>query len=179
MWIAVRSSYEPNYVARLIDENVESRLERIKGVSELLVVGGSDREVQVRLDPEALVAYGVRIDEALAAISRGNMNLRGGTVETDRRQIVVRTIGRAEEAEQLGNRIVKETAGGAVYLDQVAEVVDTYREKSGFVNISGQPGIAIGVLRQSGANVVDVIREVDEQLELSTRASRTAAWTCA
>jgi hydrophobic/amphiphilic exporter-1 (mainly G- bacteria), HAE1 family len=161
MWIALRSHYDANRVRRIVKDEIESRLQRVEGVSNLLVVGGEENEVQVRIDPEKLVAHGVSFAELGTALSRGNVNLRGGTVETPSRQLVVRTVGLAERPDDLGRIVVKETRNGSVRLDDVARVVDTYRETSSFVNINGVPGVAIGISRKSGSNVVDLIAQLD------------------
>ena len=161
MWIAVRSSYAPDKVRRIVTEDVESRLKRVWGVADLLIVGGSENEIQVRVDPEKLVGYGVSFGELAAALSRGNLNVRGGTVESRTRQAVVRTVGRAVDPRELNRIIIKESAGGSVRLGDVARVVDTYRETTGFVSVSGVPGVVIGVSRKSGTNVVDLIADLD------------------
>ena len=161
-WIQVKSHYDTNYLRRLVQDEVEPQIERIPGVSSLFVVGGSEREMQIRIDPELMVARGVTFNELFAAISGGNVNVRGGTVETVGRQHVVRTVGRALRAEELADLIVKELPHGSVRVHDVAEVVDGFREKSGFVSISGKEGVAMGVRRQVGTNVVDLIAAIDE-----------------
>lgn len=165
MWISLLSSYSPDRVRRLVKDEVEARMKRVYGVSDLLVVGGSENEIQVRVDPEKLVAYGVSYAELGAALSLGNVNVRGGTVESATRQAVVRTVGRALEPQELGDLIVKEGPGGSVRLGDLGRIVDTYRETTGFVNISGTPGVAIGVSRKSGTNVVQLIEEMDAACE--------------
>ncbi|MCY3000261.1 MAG: efflux RND transporter permease subunit [Planctomycetota bacterium] len=161
MWIALKSHYDANRVRRLVKDEIESRLQRVPGVSDMLVVGGEENEVQVRIDPDRLVGYGVTMAELGAALSRGNLNVRGGTVETEGRQLVVRTVGLAAEPQRLEEIVIKETPSGSVLLGDVARVVDTYRETSSFVSISGTPGVAIGLSRKSGSNVVQLIDEVE------------------
>jgi HAE1 family hydrophobic/amphiphilic exporter-1 len=164
MWIAIRTHYDDDYARRLVEDNVRARLERSRGVSSLLVVGGSEREVQVRVDPDLLVGYGVQVAEVLAALERGNVNVRGGSIETETRQLSVRTVGRPLDPRELAELVVKETAGGSVRLNQVATVVDGYRESNGFVSIDGTPGVAIGVRRMAGFNVVELIEGVEAVL---------------
>jgi len=123
-WIMARSHYPVNRVRRIIKDEVESRIERIPGVASLFVVGGSEREIQVRVDPELLVARGVTFDEVFGAIQGSNVNIRGGTVETAGRRPVVRTVGRAERAADLANIIVKELPAGSVLLSDIATIVD-------------------------------------------------------
>jgi HAE1 family hydrophobic/amphiphilic exporter-1 len=164
-WIMVDSNYDVNRVRRILVDEVESRIERIPGVSSLFVVGGSEREVQVRIDPERLVARGVTFDDVFAGIAQANLNVRGGTVETGTRQPVVRTVGRADRAADLATVIVKELPAGSVRLGDVATIVDGYREKSGFLHMNGRPAAGMGVRRQAGANVVDLIAAVDAETD--------------
>jgi HAE1 family hydrophobic/amphiphilic exporter-1 len=171
-WITVRSRYDTNRVRRIIGDEVEARIERIPGVSSLFIVGGSPREVQVRIDPELLVARGVTFDELFSAIERANLNVRGGTVETGTRQPIVRTVGRAERAQDLAPIIVKELPAGSVRLEDVAEIVDGYRESAGFLHMNGQRTAGMGVRRQAGANVVDLIEDIDQELERINRDFR-------
>ncbi|MEW6074665.1 MAG: efflux RND transporter permease subunit [Planctomycetota bacterium] len=161
MWIRIESHYDVNYLRRLVQDEVEPHIERIPGVASLFVVGGSEREVQIRLDAELMVARGVTFDEVFAAVQGGNVNVRGGTVETAERQHVVRTVGRARQARELGDLIVKELSAGSVRVGDVATVVDGYREKQSFVNMDGEEGVGIGVQRQVGTNVVDLIADID------------------
>jgi HAE1 family hydrophobic/amphiphilic exporter-1 len=165
MWLALGSPYPPARVRRIVEDEIEARLERLPGVAGLFVAGGDEREVQVRLDPEALVSRGVTFAQVGDAISRANRNIRGGTVETAGRQIVVRTIGRAEAPEALGDLVVRRDESGTVRLSEVATVVDTTREPTDFVSLNGQPGVAIGIQRRTGANVVKVIGGVDDAVE--------------
>lgn len=163
-WIMVDSRYDTDRVRRIVEDEIEARIERIPGVSSLFIVGGSPREVQVRIDPELLIARGVTLDELFGAIERANINVRGGTVETDSRQPIVRTVGRAEHAKDLAGIIVKELPMGSVRLDEVAEIVDGYRETTGFLHMNGQRAAGMGVRRQAGANVVDLIAAIDAEL---------------
>lgn len=165
MWVALRSGYGPNRIRQIVVDEIEGRISRVEGVSSLLIAGGSDREVQVRLDPEQLLARGVSFQEVSDALARGNVNVRGGTVETRERRWIVRTLGRAPEAEKLETLIVRESEFGSVRLGDVATVVDGFREVEGFVSISGNPGVALGVGRESGANVVQVIRDLDAAID--------------
>ena len=161
MWLALESPYPPSDVARKVDEEIGPRLERVKGVAGLFVAGGSEREIQVRLDLDALTARGLTVQEVGNALARANLNLRGGTVESTGRQMVVRTVGRARKPEALGEIVVRKDASGTVLLSDVARVLDTSREATDFVSLNGKPGVAIGIQRRTGANVVSAIEGVD------------------
>ena len=162
MWMVVQSGLPPDAVRRIVQDDILAHLERVPGVASVFVAGGAEREIQVRLDPDRMLASGVTFDGLLGAIAAGNQNLRGGTVETASRQLVVRTVGKAVEASELEHLIVAETPGGSVHLGEVADVVDGYRERTGFLNLNGEPAVALGVRRQVGANVVEIVRALEE-----------------
>ena len=164
MWIACRSSYSPDRVREIVEDEIEGQLSRVPGVASIMVAGGSEKEVQVVVDFERLVGRGVQLGEVAAALSRGNLNIRGGTVETASRQLAVRTVGRAEQAARLEDIIVKETPAGSVRLADVASVADAYEEPTGFVKISGELGVVLGMGRQAGANVVELIERLDAKV---------------
>ena len=162
MWMVVQSHHDPDAVRRIVQDEVLARFERVKGVSSVFVAGGSEREVQVQVDPDQLVARGVTFDDVLSSLASGNQNVRGGTVETPGRQLVVRTLGKVLEPAELTRFIVREREdGGSVTLGEVARVVDGHRERAGFLNMNGTPAVALGVRRQVGANVVEIVHELD------------------
>ena len=171
MWIALKSGYEPARVRRVLEDEIRPRLERVRGVSGLFIAGGAEREIQVRVDPERMVGRGVSFRDLADVLRRGNLNVRGGTVETAERELVVRTVGRAVDAEQLESLLVRDDVeGGQVRLGDVARVVDTTRETTDYVSINGKPGISIGIQRRTGANVVEAIRGVDAAAEELNRS---------
>lgn len=172
MWVVAHSGMEPDAARRLVEDDVKARLERTPGVASVFVAGGSPREIQVLVDPDALAARGVTIDALVGALVRGNLNLRGGLLETPGRQLAVRTVGRAPEAGHLASIVVAETAAGSVRLGEVAAVRDGFEERTGFVNINGVPGVALGVRRQAGANIIDV---VDALQDVMARLNATFA----
>lgn len=164
MWLVSRSPYDPSRVRQIVKDQVEPQLKRVEGVGGLLVFGGEEREIQVRVDPERLVGHGLTYDQLAAALTAGHVNLRGGTIETATRQMVVRTEGKAPAPREIGSLVVRKDERGSVLLSDVATVVDAYRERSSFVKGDGQENVALGVNRQAGANVVTLIEACEKEL---------------
>lgn len=172
MWIVVASRYPTQRIRQFVEEDIKSRLERVDGVAELLIVGGSEREVQVQVDPDRLAARGISFAEVNTALRRGYVDLRGGTVETPSLQLTVRTEGRDPELDKIAGIVIRRDGDGSVRIGDVAEIVDTFQEGGSIVRTAGAPTVAIGVLRETGANVVEMIEGVDavtEQLNQSFR----------
>ncbi|MSR48354.1 MAG: efflux RND transporter permease subunit [Planctomycetes bacterium] len=165
MWLVSRSPYEPSRVRQIVEDDVAPQLKRVPGVGGLLIFGGEEREIQVRLDPQRLASFRLTFGEVAAALASGHLNLRGGTIETPTRQFVVRTEGRVADPQEIGAIVVRRDAAGTVLLSDLATVVDTYRERTSFVKGNGSDNIALGVNRQAGANVVDLIAACDIELE--------------
>jgi hydrophobic/amphiphilic exporter-1 (mainly G- bacteria), HAE1 family len=164
MWMVSRSPYDPGRVRQIVEDQVEPFLKRVPGVGGLLIFGGEEREIQVRLDPQRMAGLSVGFGEVETALARANLNLPGGTIETPGRQMVVRTEGRALEPAQISGIVLRRNARGTVLVADVAEVVDTYRERSSVVRGDGVENVAIGVLRQAGANVVEMLEACDAEI---------------
>jgi HAE1 family hydrophobic/amphiphilic exporter-1 len=164
MWLVSRSPYPPDRVRQIVVDLVEPQLKRVPGVGGLMVFGGEEREIQVRVDPVRLVGFGVTWNEVEAALRRGHVNVRGGTIETPTQQMVVRTEGKAVDPKEIGQIVVRRDERGTIRVADVAVVVDAYKERTSFVRGDGSENIALGVNRQAGANVVELIRACDEEL---------------
>jgi HAE1 family hydrophobic/amphiphilic exporter-1 len=169
MWMVSRSPYDPGRVRQVVEDQVEPFLKRVPGVGGLLIFGGEEREIQVRLDPQRMSGLGIGFGEIEMALARANLNLRGGTIETPGRQMVVRTEGRALEPAQIAGIVLRRNARGTVLVSDVAEVVDTYRERSSVVRGDGVENVAIGVLRQAGSNVVEMLDACDAEIAAVNR----------
>ncbi|MBL8843067.1 MAG: efflux RND transporter permease subunit [Planctomycetes bacterium] len=169
MWLVSRSPYDPSRVRQIVEDQVAPQLKRVPGVGGLLVFGGEEREIQVRLDPDRMAGFAVRFDEVAEALTREHVNLRGGTIETATRQMVVRTEGKATLPAEIGAIVVRRDERATIRLDDVAVIADTYRERSSFVKGDGQENVALGVNRQAGANVVELIEACDVELAAINR----------
>lgn len=161
-----------------MDREVKPFLERIDGVAEVNVYGGRDREVQVLLDPVALAQRGLSYQDVIAALRAENRNISAGTIAEGKRDYRVRVIGQFASADEILDTVVAfrrpEPTGGAgmsselpkpVFVRDVGTVEIGYQKKRGFVRSLGEPSLAINVIRQSGANVMDVMNDLRARLE--------------
>ena len=165
MWIRTTSHYPPDRVRQIVADQVEPLLERVPGCSGVVVVGGEEREIKVLVDPERLAARGLGFDELASALRRGHVDLRGGTVETATRQVVVRTEGRTEDPQDMLDIVIRRDAGRTIRVGDVAEIVDGHREQTSVCRGNLDDIIAMGVRREPGANVIDLVEGLDEQID--------------
>ncbi len=175
MWLVIESHYPAEKIRQFVEEDIKPQLERVDGVSDLMIVGGSEREVQVQIDPDRLAARGIRFAEVTDALRRGYIDLRGGTVETPSIQLTVRTEGRDPSLSKIEDIVIRRDAEGSVRVGDVAKVVDTFQEGGTIVRTGGAPTVAIGVGREAGANVVKMIEGVDAVMLELNESFRTRA----
>jgi HAE1 family hydrophobic/amphiphilic exporter-1 len=139
------------------EDRIKPVLERIPGVAEINVLGGRERETQIRFDPVRLAQLGLTHGQLVEAIQRTNRNVSAGQRADAKVDVRVRTVSQYTSVEDVRNTVVAQTAGGLVYVRDVAEVVETYKEPTGFVRSKGRPVIAINAQREVGSNVMEVM----------------------
>lgn len=163
--LGVSSHLDPIELRELIDRQMIYRLERVPGVAVVDVFGGLEREIQVRLDPAKVMALGLPLDEVLNAIRDSNLNLPAGEIQRGQYEITLRTPGQFTSLEQIRDMVVTVREGAPIKLRQIGEVLDTHKKVRSISRINGEPGVRLGVRKQSSANTVQVaraaLREID------------------
>ncbi|HWI61709.1 MAG TPA: efflux RND transporter permease subunit [Symbiobacteriaceae bacterium] len=154
------SGQDPVDLKRLAEEKLKPYLERIDGVASVNVQGGSERQIQVIVDPRRLQAAGLAINQVAQALRYENLNLPGGEVQSGSVKLLVRTIGQFSSVEE-----IKELRLGPVRLGDIAEVKDTYEDTTSKVWIDGQPAVGMDIKKQTGANTVAVADTLKAELE--------------
>ncbi|WP_457942422.1 efflux RND transporter permease subunit [Vreelandella alkaliphila] len=147
-----------------IDDRVRPRMESVKGVSEVGVNGGAQRQLQILVDPGALAQRGVSLTELRDAITQRNRDISGGELEAGKRRYLIRTLGRFDDAEALAELVVARQGDSIVRLADVAEVHQGQSRLSQLSFYNGQPGIGMDLRRESGANVIDIKYAIEEEI---------------
>jgi len=148
-----------------VEDRIKPDLERIEGVAEVNVFGGREREVRVYADPTALAQRGLNHLDVVDALRRENTNVSAGTIAEGKRDYRVRLIGQYETPEQVLETVVAYRNGNPVYVKDVATVELGHEKRRGFVRVFGHPAIAMNVIRQTDANVVNVMEQVRARLD--------------
>lgn len=149
---------------RLADEQIEPMLERVKGVASASISGGMERQIKILLDPNKLVANGISVQQIVQALRTENMQIPAGIINDERMEYTVRTYGEYTSVPQIENTVVGYKAGTPIYLRNVAQVVDGFREQTEVVRMGGKSAIFISIQKQSDANTVQTVRAVKKEL---------------
>lgn len=148
-----------------LDKEVKPFVERIEGVAEVNIFGGREREVHVEVDAEALALRGLNLVDVIAALRAENRTISAGTIAEGKRDYRVRVVGRYDQLSQVENTVIAARDGDTVLVKDVATVRFDLEKRRGFVRTFGHPSLAMNVIRQSGANVVDVMKELRSRLD--------------
>ncbi len=150
---------------RFSEDFLETRLERVDGVSNANVVGGREEELQVVVDPHMLAARQLTVNDVREALRRQNKDTSGGDFWEGKRRYVIRTLGQFQSEEQVANTILARRDGAPVYVRDVAEVRHGYKKPDGMVQRYGTSVIAINAQRETGANVLDVMKGLRQTVQ--------------
>ena len=152
---------------RFAEDNIESAFERVKGVSNADVIGGLENELQVVVDPEKLAARQLTIADVRNVLRSQNRDTSGGDFWEGKRRWVVRTLNQFRSKEHVERQLLAVRGGAPVFISDVAEVRDGFKKPDSIVRRFGNNSIAVRVLREGGANVLDVmqgLRDVNQRL---------------
>ncbi|MFZ2901173.1 MAG: efflux RND transporter permease subunit [Saprospiraceae bacterium] len=142
------------------------QIQQIKGVAELTLLGGQEREIQVKVDQEKLKLYRISLYQMTEAINRSGLDLPAGKVQTEEQSNSVRLTGKFSSLDDIRNvQIAMPVPGSPVYVKDVAEVADGIAETTSMSRYNGQEGIGILLKKQGDANAVDVSRQVREAFQ--------------
>ena len=164
-WIIFETS-DPELDIRTLQDFAEDRikpvLERVPGMSEINVLGGREREAQVRFDPVRLAQRGVGVSQLVGALRQANRNISGGAVKESKSDVRLRLVNQFTDPRQVEQTIIAHTDAGPVRVADVAEVVVDYKEPGSFVRSSGKSVIAINAQKEVGVNVIEVMDGLKE-----------------
>jgi HAE1 family hydrophobic/amphiphilic exporter-1 len=163
------SNLDPVQTRLIIEEQVQYRLERVPGVAAVDIRGGLEREIHVRLDPAKINALAIPLDQILAQIREGNVNVPAGTIEKGNLEITIRTPGEYTDLRQLQDTVIAMRQGVPIQLREIASVEDSWTKVTRVVRVDGVPGMWLSVSKQSGKNTVEVARGALKELEAINR----------
>ncbi len=152
-------------LTRFAEKQVKQRIERLKGVGQIVILGGQERQIDINLDSIRLAASGVSALEVQRAISTSNVNVPGGQIELGPRNSTLRIEGRALDAKGIGDIVVRQQGDLAVRVSDVADVEDSAEEAETAAVRNGTAAIALSVRKQSGTNTIAVVDAVKEEVE--------------
>lgn len=149
----------------LAEDVIEPRLSRIPEVASVLITGGDLREVKVEVDPVKLENYGLSLSQVVQVLQTENFNMSGGKMDQGERRYFVRNLQQFENVEDIRNVAILTPTGATVFLRDVAEITDGYKDKTQMTRVNSGDAVGIHIMKQTDANTVKASAAVREELQ--------------
>ncbi|PYF74670.1 efflux RND transporter permease subunit [Pedobacter nutrimenti] len=163
MLIAVTGTKtSPMDVRTLADFTIRRRLMSIKGISQVIPIGGERMQYQVLLSSDKLRQYGLSIEQVDAALNLTNLNTTGGFFNNQGSEVLIRNIARANASslDDIGNTVVANKNNAPVLLKQIAQVKYGPTLKRGDGSLNGNPAVILSIEKQPNGNTVELTEEI-------------------
>lgn len=142
------------------------QIQQIKGVAEITVLGGEEREIQVKINQDKLKLYKISMVQVVEAINRSGLDLPAGKVQTEKESNSVRLTGKFASIEDIKNvQVAMPVLGSPIYVKDIADVIDGIKETTSISRYNGKNGIGLMLKKQGDANAVDVSKLVREKFQ--------------
>ncbi|TNC50487.1 efflux RND transporter permease subunit [Rubellimicrobium rubrum] len=165
MSLAVSGTLDARDLTSLAEDVISRRLLAIQGVGRASVVGGTPRQIDILLDPDRMNAFGIGVGQVTAALAAENQDEPAGEIDTGRTVQTVTVEGRVERAEDFLDLTVGLQGGQPVTLGDVATLQSASGNTNSLALLDGGQALAIDVVKQQGANTVEVARQIRAAVE--------------
>jgi HAE1 family hydrophobic/amphiphilic exporter-1 len=162
--VAVSGSMAEKELTTFTKNVVKKRLENVPGVGRVDLVGGAEREIEIQVDAARMQAHNLSIQEVVQAIAAANVEVPAGNLVQGERQILLRTTGKYSRVADFDKVIVASPGGKAVYLAEIATVIDGVKERTSLSRVDGKTAAVLSILKQSGSNTVRVADAITQQI---------------
>lgn len=151
-------------------EMLEDRIEAMREITRVDIVGALDREIQINANLYKMQAAGITMSDIENAVKFENMSINGGNLTVDDKQRSVSISGEFTSVDQIGNIIVNSMTGATVYLKDIAEIRDGYKEQESYGRLNKKNVVTLNVIKRGGENLIDAsdkIADIIREMEAS------------
>ncbi|MCK5869124.1 MAG: efflux RND transporter permease subunit [Methyloprofundus sp.] len=145
---------------------VKFNLQTVRGVTEVLGIGGFEKQFHVVVQPDALLRYQVTLNELIERVRANNLNVGAQYLEKNNEQFIIRSVGLAKGIPDIENIVVKTVDGRPVYLSELAEIKIGGAIRRGLQTRNGEGEVVAGMaIKLYGTNASTVIERVEQKIQ--------------
>ncbi|MBY0349039.1 MAG: efflux RND transporter permease subunit [Hydrotalea flava] len=175
MQISATSNLPATVFYQKMKDDYLPQIQQIKGVADISILGGEEREIQVKADQDKLKLYKVSLLQVVEAINHSGLDIPAGRVQTHALSNSVRVIGKFSHIQNIKNvQITMPSPGNPVYVKDVATVTDGIKEITSVNRYNGKNGIGLLIKKQGDANAVDVSKAIHAKLKTIEQQNKAA-----
>jgi len=161
MDIAVNSNIPEKEFYDLIDNEIKTQLSQIKGVAQVSIIGGNQREIEIKANAQKLEQYGISLLQVKQMIEAANVDFPTGKIKDDNNKTIIRIAGKFKDLDEIQNLVVGAARDGSIIkVSDVATVVDGTKKATKLARINGKPAIGLSIQKQTDGNAVEISKSV-------------------
>ncbi len=166
MWIALTGNKRWSLVRMTdyADQIIKNELERLPGIGQVLIGGERMYAVRIQLDPEALAAHRLTLQEVINTVQRENVDIPSGRIESKNREFLVKTEGQFSSAEPFNDLIIAYRNNAPVRLRDLGQAVAGVENDRNVARFIGDKSVGLGIVKQSDANMIQVVDRVKKKM---------------
>jgi len=146
--------YDLIQTKKFVENNVENRLKSAGGVASVNISGGQDRVIEIEVSPEKMYGYNMSFSDIVTSVAGQNNNLPAGNTESGKKDLAVRMMGEFKKISDIGLVPLTTSQGQIIYIRDIANINDTYSDKSTITRINGENSISVSVSSESDAHFI-------------------------
>jgi len=139
-------------------ERLQDEIEALEEITRADIAGALDREIQINVDLYKMQAAGLSFDTIQGAVATENLTISAGQIDTDGMKRNLRVVGEFENVQQIAELLLQE----GIYLRDIAEVKDGYKERESYARLNGGDVVTLNVIKKSGKNLIIAVEKIRE-----------------
>ncbi|MGE0634964.1 MAG: efflux RND transporter permease subunit [Bacteroidia bacterium] len=167
LYVNISGDFDLNKLKKFADR-IEDEVEALKEITRVDIVGALDREIQINVDMYKLQAATLTLDDVSNAIAYENLTISGGQVKMGGMTRAISVSGEIKDVKDIENIVVRSMTGAQIYLKDIAEIKDGFKEKESYARLEHKNVITLNVIKRSGENLIeasDKIHAIVERLQ--------------
>ena len=148
------------YELKKFAEELQDDFESLREIREAQIKGVDEREIKILADPHKMATYDLSFRDIELAIQGENITMGAGEIVVDGTRRSIRVQADYTNMDEIRNTIIKDIKGKAIYIKDVADVIDGFEEKSSISRLNGKPVVTLAIVKKSGENLLDAIDKI-------------------
>ena len=164
LFVNISGNYDLNRLKKYSDR-VQDKIEELKEIKRVDMVGALEREIQINLDMFKMQAAGITFDDVERTVAAENISATPGQVSMNNQKRIISVRNEFKTAEQIGGVIIKNQQGRSIYLRDIADVQDSFEEQESYARLDGKNVITLNIIKASGENLIDASEKIEKLIK--------------
>jgi len=164
MYVNISGDYDQQRLKKFADD-MKDKLEDLSQLNRVDIVGAPEREFQINVDNYKMRASNISFDDIDNAVKGENLDISGGLLDVGTMKRNLQLKGQFHTAEDISQIIIRNPAGGAVYLKDIATIKDTIKDRESYARLDGKNVVTLNIIKRSGENLIETSDQVKATVE--------------